>query len=310
MKEAVAMSPQLLSSPEIWIERLERRINWLDTVINKNDERSISERSQNTYFEFLKNYVSGVCYGEEEKSVLPSKDVQKTPLIVDQRKAGNDWTYLGDTMTGFKRLDSLQGLLKDVIQNGIAGDFIETGVWRGGSSIFARGVIRGLGQQDRKTFVCDSFAGLPPGERGLDKGDKGWDHWPYLEVSAEVVAGNFNSAGVLDENVIFAKGFFNDTIPVLSNMVDSLAIMRLDGDIYESTVDVLYHLYEKLSVGGYVIMDDWFGFPSKTACEDFFKVHGISPEIIAVDNLSAYWKKTENITVQFWRYEQNQFKQE
>lgn len=78
--------------------------------------------------------------------------------------------------------------------------------------------------------------------------------------------------------------------------------------MYESTVDVLYNLYDKLSIGGYVIMDDWFGFPSKTAVLDFFKVHGIDPPVIAIDKLSAYWKKTENVDIQYWRYEKSDFK--
>ena len=57
-------------------------------------------------------------------------------------------------------------------------------------------------------------------------------------------------------------------------------------------------------------MDDWFGFPSKTACEDFFEVHGIQPNIVSIDQLSAYWKKTEEVDIQFWRYEQNKFKED
>lgn len=77
--------------------------------------------------------------------------------------------------------------------------------------------------------------------------------------------------------------------------------------MYESTVDVLYHLYDKLSIGGYVIMDDWFGFPSRTACEDFFAVHDIQPEIIPIDDISACWKKTDHIQIQYWRYEQSKF---
>ena len=78
--------------------------------------------------------------------------------------------------------------------------------------------------------------------------------------------------------------------------------------MYESTVDVLYNLYDKLSIGGYVIMDDWYKFPSKKACEDFFTVHGFKPEIILIDQNSAYWKKTEHIDIQYWRYEQLKFK--
>ena len=79
--------------------------------------------------------------------------------------------------------------------------------------------------------------------------------------------------------------------------------------MYESTVDVLYNLYDKLSIGGYVIMDDWYGFPSKRACEDFFAVHGIKPEIIQIDHLSAYWKKTEHVNIQYWRYKESKFKE-
>ena len=78
--------------------------------------------------------------------------------------------------------------------------------------------------------------------------------------------------------------------------------------MYESTVDVLYNLYDKLSIGGYLIMDDWSGFPSRTACEDFFKVHGINPEIIKFDNLAAYWNNTEELDIQHWRHEQSKFK--
>jgi hypothetical protein len=54
-------------------------------------------------------------------------------------------------------------------------------------------------------------------------------------------------------------------------------------------------------------MDDWFNFASRTACEEFFKCHGIQPNVIGVDSLSAYWQKTEEIEVQYWRYEQKKF---
>ena len=121
------------------------------------------------------------------------------------------------------------------------------------------------------------------------------------------VAENFATASVLDVNVVFVKGFFNLTMIPLSKQIDKLAIMRLDGDMYQSTVDVLYNLYDKLSLNGYVIMDDWFGFPAKTAVEEFFKVHKINPKIVAIDKLSAYWQKTEEVTVQKWRYSQFKF---
>ena len=182
------------------------------------------------------------------------------------------------------------------------------GVWRGGASVFARAVMSAYGETDKRvSYVCDSFQGLPPGDKALHERDEGWDHTKYLEVPTEVVANNFLKYGLLDSNVIFAKGFFNETMPPLSERIETLAIMRLDGDMYESTVDVLYNLYDKLSVGGYVIMDDWTGFPSKIAVEDFFKVHGINPKIVFIDGLSVYWKKDKQIDVQKWRYEQSKF---
>ena len=249
----LSMSPQVLSPPETWILGLSERFQWLDLLVDKSDNRSVNERSINSYLEVLLMYVTGLCYGEEEKSVSPAlgrKQVHAGPLNINARNKGNDWTYMGSTMTGRERLNNVRNILIDVFQNGISGDYMETGVWRGGSSVFARGVIRAHGQQHRKSFVLDSFRGLPPGERGFHGGDAGWDNTPYLEVSAVVVAGNFNSAGLLDENVVFAQGFFNDTIPPLSNMIELLAVIRFDGDIYESAVDVLYNLYGKLSVGG------------------------------------------------------------
>lgn len=269
------------------------------------------------YLETVKSYVSASVFNDAEKSVKPNpKNVAPsfTPLVSlgkfnqELRKMGIDWTYIGDTMTGWARLDNVRNLLDDVFKNNVTGDYIETGVWRGGSSIFARAVITSAGETDRVSFVCDSFAGLPPGDRGLDKGDTNWNHVPYLEVPVEVVATNFQKYSLLDSNVVFVKGFFNETMPPLAKRIKHLSVMRLDGDMYESTVDVLYTLYDKLSINGYVIMDDWFNFPSKIACEDFFNVHRINPEIIKIDNFSVYWQKKDQIDIQYWRYVQNSFK--
>ena len=101
------------------------------------------------------------------------------PFNLTRRQNGNNWTFLGDTMTGWKRIDNVWELLKNVVNDNIPGDYIETGVWRGGCSVFARGVLYALGQEDRQLYVCDSFAGLPPGSRHLDRKDKNWDdfHW-------------------------------------------------------------------------------------------------------------------------------------
>eukprot|EP00560_Eucampia_antarctica_P000568 CAMPEP_0197836816 /NCGR_PEP_ID=MMETSP1437-20131217/30079_1 /TAXON_ID=49252 ORGANISM="Eucampia antarctica, Strain CCMP1452" /NCGR_SAMPLE_ID=MMETSP1437 /ASSEMBLY_ACC=CAM_ASM_001096 /LENGTH=326 /DNA_ID=CAMNT_0043443291 /DNA_START=411 /DNA_END=1391 /DNA_ORIENTATION=+ len=300
----------LFASTGDYIDTCSERIEWLDTQAPLDQNRTVIDRAQEMYLEMIKGLVSGTSFNDAEKSVSPGSTFKTfRPFNLEVRQGGMDWTYLGDTMTGWKRLDNIRKLLKSVVEDTIPGDYIETGVWRGGASVYARAVLDVLGQTDRLSYVCDSFAGLPPGDRSLDRNDKNWDsmHW-YLAVSDDVVARNFQKFGFLNSNVIFAKGFFNETMPHLKKKSNHFSVMRLDGDMYESTVDVLYNLYDKLSIGGYVIMDDWSWFPSRTACEDFFKVHGIEPEIIQIDKLSAYWKKTVEVDIQYWRYEQNQFK--
>lgn len=302
------MGPRLYAPTEDFLDTFATRIRWLDQIVKVG--QPVKDRAQELYLEMMKSTVSATVYNKAEKSIKPAHSLQApVPISIQKREGGEDWAYFGDTMTGWKRLDNVWNLIKSVVEENVPGDYIETGVWRGGSSVFARAVLNAYGQSDRRSFLCDSFAGLPPGDRDLDKKDKNWDvmHW-YLAVPEVIVASNFRKYGLLDHNVVFAKGFFNETMPELKKHAERFSVMRLDGDMYESTVDVLYNLYDKLSIGGYVIMDDWFGFPSKTACEDFFRVHGIQPEIIPIDNFSAYWKKTEEVEIQFWRYEQNNFK--
>eukprot|EP00577_Skeletonema_sp_RCC1716_P021169 CAMPEP_0113395114 /NCGR_PEP_ID=MMETSP0013_2-20120614/12967_1 /TAXON_ID=2843 ORGANISM="Skeletonema costatum, Strain 1716" /NCGR_SAMPLE_ID=MMETSP0013_2 /ASSEMBLY_ACC=CAM_ASM_000158 /LENGTH=366 /DNA_ID=CAMNT_0000279195 /DNA_START=2597 /DNA_END=3697 /DNA_ORIENTATION=+ /assembly_acc=CAM_ASM_000158 len=308
-------NPQLFLPPKEFLGTFEERISWAGSMVQINDEEfkdlSPKEHAALMYIDMIKTFVSGRVFRNAELSVVPRLGPNMLPTIrfnEAKRDGGRDWTFAGDTMTGQKRLDNVHALLKDVIENKVIGDYIETGVWRGGSSVLAKAVLEVLDpNSNRVSYVCDSFMGLPPGEKKLSKKDAGWDNTPYLEVASDIVANNFIKYGLLDSNVIFAKGFFNETMPPLAEKIKSLSIMRLDGDMYESTVDVLYHLYDKLSIGGYVIMDDWFGFPSKTACEDFFAVHGIEPEIIPIDDISAYWKKAEDVQVQYWRYEQSSF---
>lgn len=228
-------------------------------------------------------------------------------MDVNRRERGNDWPLFGITMTGTMRIQTLEAILVDVFFNKIEGGVMETGVWRGGTSVFARGVMRAFLNGNNPLYVCDSFSGLPPSS-GLDAKDVGWDNTPFLEVSDIEVAQNFHTHGLLDSNVIFVKGFFNETMPHLKKQVQALSILRLDGDMYASTVDVLYNMYDKLQIGGYLIMDDWFGFPSKTACEDFFRVHNFTEVVIPIDDLSAYWQKTKEVKIQYYRYNTKQFK--
>ncbi|HEX7500297.1 MAG TPA: TylF/MycF/NovP-related O-methyltransferase [Polyangia bacterium] len=142
-----------------------------------------------------------------------------------------------------------------------------------------------IGDKTRKVWVADSFQGLP---KPLYKD-------PYfsggeMAVSLDEVKQNFRDYGMLDEQVVFLKGFFADTLP--KSPIEKLAILRLDGDLYESTMDSLNALYDRVSPGGYIIIDDWNLIPARKAVQDFRASHKITDQILPIDYNGAYWRKS------------------
>ena len=146
---------------------------------------------------------------------------------------------------------------------------------------------------DRMVWVADSFKGLPPPDTAKYPADKGDKHSQFTElaISEEEVKRNFEKYGLLDSQVQFLTGWFKDTLPAAP--IKELALLRLDGDMYESTMDGLVNLYPKLSKGGYIIIDDWGAVPAcKKAVEDYRSKHSITEEIIPIDWTGVFWKKT------------------
>jgi len=208
-----------------------------------------------------------------------------------QRTGGEIWPGYADTMAGRHRLDNLDHCIRRVLADGVPGDFIETGVWRGGSCILMRGILKALGVTDRRIFVADSFEGLPrpdPEKYPLDRGDALYDY-DFLAVSEETVRHNFARYGLLDDRVVFLKGFFADSLP--GAPIERLAILRLDGDMYSSTMDALGALYHKLSPGGFCIVDDYALPACARAVEDFRREHGITEPIESIDTFATFWRK-------------------
>ena len=215
------------------------------------------------------------------------------PSVTHQmRREGAFWPSQAHTMIGTYRLDNLRMAVETVIAEGIPGDLIETGVWRGGSCIFMRGILKAYGDQARKVYVADSFAGLPPPEPGkypADKGDK-LHRFSELAIPRSKVEDHFRRYGLLDEQVVFVEGFFEHTLHKLDN--ESFAIIRLDGDMYSSTIQALEGLYPKLSKGGYCIIDDHALTTCQKAVADFRAAHGITDEIVKIDWTGVYWRKS------------------
>jgi len=210
---------------------------------------------------------------------------------LEAREGGETWPGYADTMVGMKRLDNLEHCIRTVITENVRGDLIETGVWRGGSCILMRGILKALNVTDRKVFVADSFQGLPLPDPDKYPSDVGDVHHAYdfLAVAEETVRQNFTRYGLLDDQVVFLKGFFADTLPVAP--IEQLAVLRLDGDMYSSTMDALENLYHKLSPGGFCIIDDYALPPCAKAVEDFRFANNISEPIETIDKIAKFWRK-------------------
>lgn len=227
------------------------------------------------YVDILTHTLNGSIYSDE----------------VD-RSDGRDWPVHAHTMLGLKRLDHLRCCVETVLHDGIQGDFIETGVWKGGSCVLMRGILRAAGDIHRKVWVADSFQGLPMPDaetHPLDEGDSLHIHQD-LVIPLEQVKGTFRKYGLLDSQVEFLPGWFCDTLPTAP--IEKLAVLRLDGDMYESTIDALNALYHKLQPGGFCIIDDYGCIPAcRMAVHDFRREHGINEPIQVIDWTGVFWRK-------------------
>ena len=156
-----------------------------------------------------------------------------------------------------------------------------------------RGILKAFAVSDRRVWVADSFEGLPPVDQSVHAADANLalDRFADLAVSLEQVRENFHRYGLLDEQVVFLKGWFRDTLPKAP--IDTLAVMRLDADLYESTIDALTNLYPKLSVGGFVIIDDYNAVAGcNDATDDFRQSLSIKDPLTLIPGVGAYWRKS------------------
>jgi hypothetical protein len=236
----------------------------------------------------MEKILCNTIYGDV--SVLPGERLGVYNAA--EREMGMDWPAQAHTMVGRKRLHHLRRCVEIVLGESIPGDFIEAGVWRGGASIMMRAVLEAYGVRDRRVFLADSFRGLPPPDPARYPRDAGLnlEGFPQLAVSVETVKENFRRYDLLDESVRFAEGLFSDTLAHVPS--SSFAIVRLDGDLYESTIDSLDALYPRLSLGGFLIVDDIGGIPAcRAAVNDYRVRHHITETIEMIDWTGAFWRK-------------------
>lgn len=246
------------------------------------------------YLKLLKKSLTNTLFEEEPDADNPNQTSYVSAFISHYIRG------VALSMLPVVRLDNLQSCIADTISKDVPGDLIETGVWRGGATIFMRAMLKVHGVTDKRVWVADSFQGLPepdpkkfPVEANFRNSKIMKSYYNNFAVSLDEVAANFKAYDMLDEQVRFLKGWFKDTLPTAP--IDKLSIIRLDGDYYESTMDGLVNLYDKLSIGGYVIVDD-YGEDAWTNCrqavDEFRRNRKIEDPLLPVDSRCYYWRRT------------------
>eukprot|EP00957_Ditylum_brightwellii_P028150 2125390-Ditylum_brightwellii.AAC.1 len=204
-----------------------------------------------------------------------------------KRQYGLDWPPYGFTMTGKERLNNFRAAINEVNRNKIEGAIAEFGVWRGGAMIMAAAVQKHDDTAlDRDLYLFDAFQSFG----GYGKSED------YLAVSIEQVKSNFESFGLLhNDKLHFIKGLFQDTVKDWVDRDDTIAVLRVDGNFYESYQDVLYAVFMNVPVGGIVIFDDVMSHKDVMECWiDFKSDHGIPEELVQIDFHSAWFRKTND----------------
>lgn len=307
---------------------------------------------QRLYLDVVKRALCNFIY-EDPSLWAYGPDKRLLPLNrfdLRMRMLGQDLPLQAHTMVGWRRLTNIESCARSIIEAGTPGDFVETGVLRGGSAIFMRAVLKAYGVTDRRVFACDTFVAPqePRASKVRDWAGKGlfkvvswltripsakWrlylfrqmeqrqGSWPpsanpsqewvdfclalvrYAErnqaliqpkdvTSVSAVRSHFARYGLLDSQVELLQGFFADTLPKAP--IRQVALLRCDGDTYESTRSVLDVLYEKVSVGGYVIIDDYHSFAdAKDAVDQFRRERAITDELVKIDDSAVFWQRSQ-----------------
>ena len=247
-------------------------------------EISKTQNNRNMYLELLKKCLVDSIYTHWAVNIYGNACHIATEEEINE---GTHWPQKAHTMIGIKRLDNIRYCIEKCLEDNIIGDFIETGVWRGGSTIYMKGILKAHNILDRKVYVADSFNGYP------NDCDNILHTMNYLKVSEEEVINNFKTYNLLDDNVIFIKGFFETSLKNVK--FDKLAVLRLDSDMYSSTIQVLEQLYDKVSIGGFIIVDDFTSSICSSAITDFRNSRNITDSIFPIGKIhGAYWRKTKN----------------
>jgi O-methyltransferase len=251
----------------------------------------VSSDLRSRYLDLLEKSLRNAIYGESPLEMRYRAIFRRLRHPYAARHGALRWPARAHTMLSAARLRHLRELVERTIQENVPGDYIETGIWRGGACIMIKGVLTAHQIHDRLVYCADTFAGLPrpDAKHRADRGDR-LHAFRELAVSEEAVRRNFAAYDLLDDQVVFLKGLFADTLPRLSNV--GFALIRLDGDMYGSTFDALSNLYDRLSPAGFVIVDDYGALRNcAKAVHDFLDQRRLQVKIETLDHSCVWWRK-------------------
>lgn len=248
----------------------------------------------------LKNRINRNVNNVLKKMGVHLKRFPERDLITDQKFIEIYNKCKPFTMTSVEKMYALYSAVNYLNRSGVAGDIVECGVWKGGSSMLSAFTQLSLNNIARDLYLYDTYEGMSvPSEKDIAifSGQKNKQAHlsndftgDWLKASLESVKVNMSSTNYPMEKIIYVKGKVEDTIP--NQIPSQIALLRLDTDWYESTLWELEHLYPRLVEGGVLLLDDYrFWGGSKDATDEYFNGLGISPFLQRIDRGGAMMVK-------------------
>jgi len=230
------------------------------------------------YLDLLKRALTNFLQEELPHELMPwvewdlyyrMRDSQNNPPSGMQHGHGLTTLAVGS-------LDLVQAAMEQIFAERIPGDILEAGVWRGGLAILMHALLKTHGQASKRLlWAADSYAGIP--QVPHDAAVNTWED--RYAVSKAAVMENFVRFGLLDDRVMFLEGVFSES---LVELPERLALVHADGDAYDSTMDILVHSYPRLSLGGYVIIDDFHLPGCRAAVIEYRRMRNITEALLPV----------------------------
>jgi hypothetical protein len=268
--------------------------NNLIAVSPTNTRQCLIDQGASPYIDILTKVLVGTPLGGSGYDVKNLK-----PYDPVKRYLGQDHSAFSYTMVGNARLHNLRCAIDEVNRNGIKGSIVELGLWRGGAMMLASALGKESGIQ-RDIYLVDAFDVISSYTSGGIGRNEGLAN--FLAVRLAEVKEYFKYFNLGGPHVHYDKGLFKDTLPLWKDKDIPIAILRIDGNFYDSYQDAMYNLYEKVPVGGIVVFDDISSSGDVLRFwVDFKKEQGLPEFMNRIDKHSAWFRKDKAVKLN-WDY--------